>query len=202
MSNRHQRHGRVQLEGFDVLPDVSSDGPGILQRTEVTDVFVPDQTSSDKGLGERWSHARRVRTRLVVTDSYDDGGREVLDGAEFDIATILEHLGFYLGKAFQTDGAVRLVGEAVVDIAGEEAGMDLVERRPAGVSVQDLGTRLELDAPPPRGIAHHVLAFGGEVVGKDDWFEQEERGEQPRHVSFGEQQGGAAHGVPEAVNRC
>ena len=168
-------------------PDVSSDGPRVLQRAEVTDVFVPDQFSPEKGFGERWSHARRVGTGLVVPDGYNDGSREVLDDAEFDIATVLEHLGFYLGKTLQTNSSVRLLGEAVVDIVGEEAGAHLVERRPAGVSVQDLGTRLELDAPAPRGIAHHVLAFGGEVVGEDDRFEQEERGEQPWHVSLGKQ---------------
>ena len=56
-----------------MLPDVSSDGPRVLERTEVTDVLVADQLSSDKGFGQRWSHPRRVRTWLVVPDSYGDG---------------------------------------------------------------------------------------------------------------------------------
>jgi hypothetical protein len=169
-----------------VPPDIAGDGPRVLERSEMADVVVSDQLSSGQGLGERWSHSRRVRARFVVSDRYGDGSREVRDRAEFDVATVLEHRGFDLGKTLQADPAIRRVGETVVDVASEKAGVDLVERWPAGVSVQNLGARFELDAPASCGIAHHVLAFRGEVVGEDDRLEEEQRGEQLRHVSFGE----------------
>jgi hypothetical protein len=105
----------------------------------MADVVVSEEVALGEGCGQRWAEIRWVRTCLVMPDGDGNGCREMLDSAQLDLAAVLEHLRFHFWEAFQSHSPVWLFGEPVVDIAGQKSGKHLVEGKPAGVSIQDLG---------------------------------------------------------------